>query len=231
MGLTSKWREDIGGVANSLAEGRNLVSYGLAVELRTAGPILQVGKHSRVPVELTVYGPSWSAADHVFLYSNGQLVWEDSFVANHKSGVKLRKKVSLTLSSHDAALVAVATGPGVLQPFWEVRKPYQPTSDEWTPTVIGISGAIWIDADADGRRSAPLAYATRIVEENPNNIAELVKSLSNYDASVALHTLELLRMRGVAITTPEIRTAFSGAGASSKTAYELYIRELSQIQQ
>jgi hypothetical protein len=125
----------------------------------------------------------------------------------------------------------VATGPGVLQPFWEVRKPYQPASDEWTPTVIGISSAVWIDADADGRRSAPLAYATRLVEENPNNIAELVKSLSNYDASVALHTLELLRICGVAITTPEIRTAFSGAGASPKTAYELYIRELSHIQQ
>jgi hypothetical protein len=167
----------------------------------------------------------------VFLYSNGQLVWEDSFAANHKSGVKLRKKVSLTLSRHDAALVAVATGPGVLQPFWEVRKPYQPTSDEWTPTAIGISSAVWIDADADGRRSAPLAYATRLVEENPNNIAELVKSLSNYDASVALHTLELLRMRGVGVTTPEIRAAFTGAAASSKTGYELYVRELSQIKQ
>jgi hypothetical protein len=227
-GLASKWREDISGVTRSLAEGRNLVSYGLAADLRTAGPIRQEGKHSRVPVELTVYGPSWSAADHVFLYSNGQLVWEDSFAPNRKSGVKLRKTVTLTLSRHDAALVAVATGPGVLQPFWEVRKPYQPMSDEWTPTVMGISSAVWIDGDADGSRSAPLAYATRLVEANPN-IAELVRLLSDYDASVALHALDLLRVRGVGITAPEVRAAFTGASASSKKAYELYVSELSQI--
>jgi len=112
-----------------------------------------------------------------------------------------------------------------------VRKPYQPTSDQWTPMVIGISSAVWIDTDADGSRSAPLAYATRLVEENLNNIAELVRSLSNYDASVALHTLELLRMRGAVVTTPEIRAAFSDAAASSKTAYEVYVRELRQIEQ
>jgi hypothetical protein len=55
--------------------------------------------------------------------------------------------------------------------------------------------------------------------------------LSNYDASVALHTLELLRMRGVGVSTPEIRAAFTGAAPSSKTAYEVYLRELSQIEQ
>jgi hypothetical protein len=226
-GLQRKWRDDVTEVARSLAEGRNLVSYGLAAELRSAGPSRPAGKLSRVPLKVLVYGPSWSAADHVFLYSNGQLVWEDSLAPNRKGGVKLRRTVTLTLPRQDAALVAVATGPGVLQPFWEVRKPYQPTSDVWTPMVIGISGALWIDGDSDGKRSAPLLYATRLIEDNPNDMRTLVRRLSDYDASIVLHSLELLRTRGVDVNGPQIRAAFTDAAASSKKAYELYLRELS----
>ena len=56
---------------------------------------------------------------------------------------------------------------------------------------------------------------------------ELARRLSDYDASVVLHSLELLRTRGVDMNGPKIRAAFTHAAASSKKAYELYIRELS----
>ena len=64
---------------------------------------------------------------------------------NDRPDVKYGRRLSLTLPPHDTALVAVATGPGVLLPFWEVRKPYQPTSDEWKPRVVGVSSAVWFD--------------------------------------------------------------------------------------
>lgn len=177
----------------SLAKGETLVSYGLVVELRPSGFIRQKGKRAQVPVELTVYGPSWSAVDRLMIYSNGEIVWEQRLKPNRKAGVKLRTKTNLELPRHDAALVAVATGPVVLQPFWEVRKPYQPVSDEWDPMVLGVSSAIWIDGDADETRTAPLDYAQRLVGEHREDRPALMKALSDFDASVKQHALEILQ--------------------------------------
>lgn len=179
--------------SRSLAEGRSLVSYGLAVELRLAGSVQQKRQRTQVPVELTVYGPSWSSADHLRIYSNGEIVWEQPLKASRKAGRKLQTKVTLTLPRHDAALVAVATGPGVLQPFWEVRKPYQPVSDEWNPIVLGVSSAVWLDGDGDGSRTAPLVYAQRLVAEHRKDRPALMKALSGFDASVTQHALEILQ--------------------------------------
>jgi hypothetical protein len=55
----------------------------------------------------------------------------------------------------DAHLVAIATGPGVTAPFWPTAKPYQPTSIEFTPYVLGVSGAVFVDTDANGRFTPP----------------------------------------------------------------------------
>jgi len=180
-------------VFRSLAEGKNLVSYGLAVELRLAGSVQPKERRTQVPVELTVYGPSWSSADHLAIYSNGEIAWEQPLQANRKAGKKFQAKITLDLPRNDAALVAVATGPGVLQPFWEVRKPYQPVSDEWNAMVLGVSSAVWLDGDTDGTRTAPLIYAQRLVAEHRQDRAALMKALSDFDASVKQHALEILQ--------------------------------------
>jgi len=39
----------------------------------------------------------------------------------------------------------------VTAPFWPTAKPYQPTSIDFTPYVLGVSGAVLIDANRDGR--------------------------------------------------------------------------------
>ena len=105
--------------------------------------------------------------------------------------MKFRTRVRLELPRHDAALVAVATGPGVLQPFWAVRKPYQPTSDEFQPIVVGISSALWTDADGDGTRTSPHAYAERLVEQHGRNAEELRKHLLDFDIAVKQHVIEM----------------------------------------
>jgi hypothetical protein len=120
--------------------------------LRQSGAV----EPGRVPVELTVWGPSWSGTDHITIYSNGTPVWQKKPGLIRKAGRKFAATIPIPIPVHDTALVAVATGPGVQQPFWEVRKPYQPTSDEWTPMVLGVSRAVWIDADKSGTREAPL---------------------------------------------------------------------------
>jgi hypothetical protein len=164
----------------------------------------------------------------VTIYSNGRVIWEDSIKPGDRPSVKYGRHLSLTLPPHDTALVAVSTGPGVLLPFWEVRKPYQPTSDDWTPTVIGVSSAIWIDGDGDGRRSAPRQYAERIVKENGSDFERLVNVLSSYDASVSMHALDLLREQGIDIASAAVRDAFDRA-TSTREAYKLYSSELALI--
>jgi hypothetical protein len=182
------WRKNLNGIAKELAAGKNLVSYGLAVDLRQSSAV----EPGSVPVEVTVWGPSWSGVDHIAIYSNGTPVWQKRPGLIGKAGRKFAAIIPIPIPAHDTALVAVATGPGVQQPFWEVRKPYQPTSDEWTPMVLGVSRAVWIDVDSSGTREAPLDYARRLVDKHGRDMDALVGALSQYDKSVAMHVLHLL---------------------------------------
>ena len=127
-------------LAEHLAAGRNVVSYGLAAELKQAGPVTG----GTVPLEVTVWGPSWSRAREVTVFSGVTPVWTKRLRGGNKGGRKFAARIKVPGPTRRSALVAVATGPGLMQPFWEVRKPYQPTSDEWNPIVLGISQAVWI---------------------------------------------------------------------------------------
>jgi hypothetical protein len=120
----------------------------------------------------------------VTIYSNGIPVWDKPMRVTPKAGKKFVARVKLPLPKHDTTLVAVATGPGVLQPFWEVRKSYQPVSDEWKPMVMGVSQAVWLDRDGNGKRDAPLDYARALVARGAG--------ANGYDASVVAHVKRLL---------------------------------------
>jgi hypothetical protein len=109
-----------------------LVSYGLVARIISTAP----HEHG-LDIDVEVLAPSWSAADHVAIYANRTLAAERRI-----AGSRWRGAITIPKQDRDAIVVAVATGPGVLQPFWEVRKPYQPTSKIWTPKVAGISNPI-----------------------------------------------------------------------------------------
>ena len=42
-------------------------------------------------------------------------------------------------------LSAVETGPGITESWWSIMPPYQPTSPDFTPFVMGISPAVWAE--------------------------------------------------------------------------------------
>src|SRR5690606_2704261 len=114
-----------------------------------------------------VLGPSWTQAERVLLYANGTVVRE--FDVSHEAGsrspgVKWEQTWTLTRPVHDVHLVVIALGPGVEQSFWKTAKPYQPMSPVWKPYVIGCSGAVWIDADGDGRATPAREYADDAVD-------------------------------------------------------------------
>jgi hypothetical protein len=124
------------------------------------------------------------------------------------------------------ALVALVTGPGVLQPFWEVRKPYQPTSDDWHPMISGVSRAVWIDVDRSHSRESSLDYAQRVLASHKNDIADVVKSLASYDSSVTMHVLNLLRAGGTDVRSAPIRDAFTTASANVVSGYSVFNSQL-----
>lgn len=226
-GMSTGWRDNLDGVMERLAGGRNLVSFGLAAELRQAGTVKGPGPQRSVPMEVSVWGPSWSSAEEVTVYSNGIPVWKKKLTSGTTGGRKYGAVVDIPLPGHDATLVAVATGPGVLEPFWDVLQPAQPTSDEWRPMVLGISSAIGVDADGDGRSEAPLAYARRLLAAHPDTGA-LVSALAAYDSAVAAHVVNLLRVAGRDITAPAVRAAFEGGSPAARNGYRVLLEEWRQ---
>ena len=76
-----------------------------------------------------------------------------------------------------ACAAYVAIGPGIDEPYWRTAKPYQPDSPDWTPHVLGCSGAVWLDFDRDGRATPARAYAERLHARARGELPELVRLL------------------------------------------------------
>jgi hypothetical protein len=145
-------------------------------------------------VRIRVAGPGWTRAQRVALYANGALVRDEAIATGTRAGVKWEGTWRLPAPSHDVHLVAVATGPGVTAPYWPTAKPYQPTSPDFTPYVLGVSGAVFVDADGSGAFDSALAYAQREMASGtaPRQLAE---RLGRYDTAVATQVASLLRAR------------------------------------
>jgi hypothetical protein len=147
---------DRGRALDSLRQGRVLVSDGLLTDILVngRGPGDLVGPGRELSVGIRVQGPSWSRADRVALYVNGEPVRQAAIRDPGRPGVKWTATWRLPAPARDAHVVAIATGPGVTVPYWPTAKPYQPTSIEFAPYVIGVSGAVFVDADGNGRFDA-----------------------------------------------------------------------------
>lgn len=206
------WRRDPDGLAQRLAEGRNLVSYGLAARLQ------QVGAGA---VRVEVWGPSWAEADRVTVYRNGTQIWQ-STVARGKAGLKLSRVVKLP-GAQDAVLVAVATGPGVRRPFWRVMHPPQPEGEEWTPMVLGISNALRVDRNGDGVFEAPMEVAAKLLSRHGQDLNALAKAASECDAATVAHVVNLLWKQGVAPDSAPVKAAFEATPA--REAYLQFVEE------
>jgi hypothetical protein len=123
---------------------------------------------------------------------------------------------------HDVHLVAVATGPGVESLHWPVAKPYQPTSPTVRKRVVGATGAVWVDADGDGRRTSAFDYARKLVGDAGPDWRQAVRALAGYDEAVAAQAAGLLRTRGVSASDKEVRDAARAAGEQVLRGFDAY---------
>lgn len=186
---------DPGQAVESVRRGRVAVSYGLmtGIEVAGRGPGELVAARGDLDVRIRVQGPDWTRAERVALYVDGEKVRDEAVAHGARGGVKWDRTWRIAKPAHDVHLVAIATGPGVAAPYWPTAKPYQPASIEFTPYVLGVSGAVFVDADGDGRFRSALEYARREVEAARGDLPRLARALGPYDAAVAIQAASLVR--------------------------------------
>ncbi|MCA9017836.1 MAG: hypothetical protein KDA77_21105, partial [Planctomycetaceae bacterium] len=216
---------DVGQTIQNFVDGKVLLSYGLLTQIKVNG---QYGPGGLVPrsedleVSLTVSGPWWVSADQISLYANGELIRSEKIESKDQGGVKWEGTWKLKKFPHDCHLVAIATGPGVSGLYWPLAKPYQPDSPEYQSQVVGSTGAVWIDADGDGKKTPAYAYAERLVNEHRGDLGALLKSLADYDQAVSLQAASLLRASGKSPFDPELTKLLQNAAKQVQIGFALY---------
>ena len=137
-------------------------------------------------------------------------------------GVKWHGSWTIPRPKHDVHLVAIAVGPGIDGLYWKTAKPYQPTSPDWQPHVLGCSGAVWLDVDGDGRRTAARDYATRLIAADRSDIQKVIAHLADYDEATAAQAAHLLRVSGVPLPDERLQTALKTAEPSVQSGFRQY---------
>ena len=214
---------DVSRACTNLLAGRAVVSLGLFPEIRIGqhGPGGLVRAERSLQVQASVLGPPWMTATQAVLYANGIAIHHRTFATTDEV-TKGRFEFNLPDRKQDYHLIMVASGPGVTEPYWSVARPYQPSSLDWDPVVLGITNPIWVDADGDGKFTAPRIYAEQLVKNHADPKA-LVKALAGYDQPVSSHAAEMLEMQGQDLTAPQIREAFAAAAPQVRKGFELYL--------
>ncbi len=210
--------------------GHVMVSFGLLTEMKVnnkyqSGELVTISQEEKeIEVDIRVLGPHWVSASRIQLYVNGELVKEETIKkSNTHNGVKWSGKWTLKTPQHDVHLVAIATGPGIDKAYWRTAKSYQPTSPHFESTLLGCSGAIWIDADHDGKRTSARDYAKRLYSKEGKNLSKQLAKLKNYDAAVAAQVASLYHTSGKSILSNEYKTALSKASPATQKGFRQYL--------
>lgn len=219
-------RIDIGQAVENFMEGRVMVSYGLLAEIEVDGrygPGDVAPPQGNPQVAVRVLGPGWTTAEIVELYANGQKIREARIDNGDRPGVKWNGTWELTGLKHDVHLVAVARGPGIEGLYWPTAKPYQPRSPDWEASVIGSTGAVWLDVDGDGRRTSAYEYASRILERTGEDLSRLLKRLASYDEAVAAQAANLWQERGRPLTSGEVTDILRQASPPVRRGFHAFL--------
>jgi hypothetical protein len=216
---------DLRQALESVRRGRVTVSYGLLAEIEVngEGPGGLVDPKSALDVRIRVKGPGWTRAERVALYVNGVRVREEKIESGTKAGLKWEGTWRMPTPAHDVHVVAVASGPGLRAAYWPGAKPYQPTSIEFTPYVLGLSGAVFVDADGSGAFESAFEYARRIVASADEG---LPGRLSVYDTAVAIQVASLLRAKDPARFEQTLRSISPRAPAHVADGFRAYLAAL-----
>ncbi len=216
---------DIKAACRSVAKGRALISFGLLTQIKVnrrfqSGDLALHGNRP-MSVNVSVSGPSWVTADKVELYANG---WKIAETAIRARASVSKANLSYTVGPfpNDVHLIAIASGPGPSEPYWDTPRPYQPKSKTFTPRIVGATNPVWIDADQDGRFTSAREYAEKLFKQTGPIPARLAGALASYDSAVATHGAKLLQQAGVTMDSTAVRRAFLRASKPVQRGFISY---------
>ena len=126
-----------GDLVTNFVERRVGVSFGIFTELTVDS--------LSTSALIRVYAPSWIIPEKIMLFANGKTIFNSGITRKNVSGLVAVFKVTLPPVSNKTVLVAVAEGPDPHVPWWPIAKPYQHTSPEVHPIVVGVSGPVIIN--------------------------------------------------------------------------------------
>ncbi len=214
-------------VIDNFVSGRTLVSFGLFTEMKVNNKYGHgdlVSSSNKLVVSIRVQGPSWLNADKISLYANGIKV-KEAVINKTNKALKWSGVWEIPRPNHDIYLVAIAEGPVIKFPFWQIAKPFQHSSSNWNPKVIGSTGVIRIDADGDGEFNAAYHYAKRLWENSDGNFDALFKTLGKYDEAIAIQVAAVITEAGFDVTSREISEALKKANSKVRKGFQTFIRD------
>ena len=215
-------------VVNSMIQGRVMISFGLLPKITVnkkfgPGDVAPAARETIIDVE--VLGPSWITAERVSLYANGIKIREEKILKGTAGGIKWKGQWKLPRQKTDMFLVTIVEGDGKYLPFWPIVKPFQPVSNNWKPYTIGSSGAIWIDADGNGKANSAYEYANKLLGIFQKDFVKLFKELSLYDESVTIQVAAILQENGVDLSSRAFVSALADAVPTVKNGFDKFSKE------
>jgi len=210
---------DVAAACRSFREGRALVSMGLLTKIKVAEQFevgdLATNLPAKVAVEIEVLGPRWTVANQVTLYANGIPILEKNFTGAQDKVLKAELRYVMDRPKHDLYLVAIATGPGVTKPYWEIPRPYQHKTNKYIPRVLGATNPVWLDGDGNSLFTFPNGYARELVEQTNGDLEKTLASLANVDEAVAAQAAGILADQGFDLRSKEAKAKWEKASSES----------------
>ena len=216
-------------VVRDMRAGKVMVSFGLLPKVtvnKKYGPGDEVLHSRNTIVDIEVAGPGWLVADRVILYANGIKIREEKIKTGDAAGSKWKGQWKVPTQKNDVFLVVVAEGAGAYLPYWPIVKPYQPVNKSWKPYTIGVSGAIWIDSDGNGKISTAYDYANTLLTQFGKDHSGLIKALSLYDEAVSVQAAASLYQAGTDLSSPTFTTLLSTASPTTRSGFRKFVTAL-----
>ena len=225
---TNPAKLDVAKACDSFRRMRAYISMGLLTTMKIDGRFrtgdFATGLNNVMTVTIRVLGPSWAKADRLDLYANGQLIHTRSI----KPGSNIEKanlKLTLPRPKHDAHLIAIATGPGITEPFWESPRPYVPTSRKHEPRVQGATNPIFLDGDGDGKYTPPRLQAEKMFIKYSKDLSSLFSTLGSKDPAIAAQLASVMHRSGLKLNLPSIRKHWA-ANSSTRLGFEAFLKTI-----
>jgi hypothetical protein len=221
-------RIDIDETLKNFRAGKVAVSMGLLTQITInnkygAGELAP--PTNEVAVSVQVMGPGWTSVNRISLYANGKKIREALVQPINSPGVKWKETWVFPKFKNDVFLVAIAEGPFKYLPFWPLVKPFQPVSSKWTPSVIGSSGAVWIDSDGNGEPTSAYNYAAHAWKKSKGNIHRFIKLLNSYDEAIAVQAASILFEQGL-LKKAQLQKVLHKAHANTRSGFQNFLGSL-----